>query len=168
MDDPLKSVFAKIMQHYLNGKLRGETSIPGSSSDPRAELGWFWTRSFVIYHQCRGTSERTRRIPGICLIPFFKILIVYCTLYRIGLPIDEPHPKWEDWNGPLTSDIEDIISTFLASLLNQPSIPPSAILISQLGLASGGNFLGTNHVIHFILASNPRPLAKPLMIRNAA
>jgi len=55
-----------------------------------------------------------------------------------NLPVNDPDPKWEDWNGPLTSDIEDIISTFLASLLYKPSIPPSAILISQLGLASGG------------------------------
>jgi len=55
-----------------------------------------------------------------------------------NLPIDDPDPKWEDCNGPLTSNIEDIISTFLASLLNHPSIPPSAIIISQLGLASSG------------------------------
>jgi hypothetical protein len=59
-------------------------------------------------------------------------------LTSYNLPVDNPNPKWEDWNGPLTSDIEDIISTFLASLLNKQSIPPSAILISQLGLASDG------------------------------
>ena len=45
--------------------------------------------------------------------------------------MDPSHPT------SLTSNIEDIISTFLTSLLNQPSIPPSAILISKLGLASG-------------------------------
>jgi hypothetical protein len=44
----------------------------------------------------------------------------------------------EAFNGPLTSNIDDIISTFLTTLTNQPTIPPSAILISQLGLASGG------------------------------
>jgi hypothetical protein len=45
------------------------------------------------------------------------------------LPIDDPDPKWEEWNGLLTSDIKDIISIFLTSLLDQPSIPLSAILI---------------------------------------
>ena len=85
-------------------------------------------------------------------VPFFCFLFVvvldekieYGTLYlsrdyvHITTFPSDPDPKWEDWNGPLTSDIENIISTFLASLLNQPTIPPSTILISQLGLASGG------------------------------
>jgi hypothetical protein len=34
-------------------------SIPGSSSDPRAELGWFWTHAFFVITNV-AVLERTR------------------------------------------------------------------------------------------------------------
>jgi hypothetical protein len=83
------------------------------------------------------TDEQTQlRLFSQCLIQKLPHLLASDILHN--LPINDPDPKWEEWNGPLTSDIDDIISTFLTTLTNQPTIPPSAILISQLGLASGG------------------------------
>jgi hypothetical protein len=83
------------------------------------------------------TDEQIQlRLFSQCLIQKLPHLLASDILHN--LPINDPDPKWEEWNGPLTSDIDDIISTFLTTLTNEPTISPSVILISQLGLASGG------------------------------
>jgi hypothetical protein len=77
------------------------------------------------------TDKQTKlRLFSQCLLQSFPHLLSSNILYN--LPVNDPDPKWEDSNGPLTSDIEDIISTFFASLLNQPSIPPSAWCAAHL------------------------------------
>jgi hypothetical protein len=55
-----------------------------------------------------------------------------------NLPTNHPDQPWKEWHGPLTSATEEIIKNFLATLLNNPSIPDFALLISQLGLKTGG------------------------------
>jgi hypothetical protein len=84
------------------------------------------------------TDEQAKlRLFSQCLLQQLPHVLSSDILYH--LPINGPDPKWEEWNGPLTSNIEkNIVSTFVTSLLDQPSIPPSAILISQLGLGSSG------------------------------
>ena len=48
---------------------------------------------------------------------------------------------WEEWNGPLTSNIDSTIKAFFFSLLTTaditPDIPKYSILISQLGIRAG-------------------------------
>jgi hypothetical protein len=48
----------------------------------------------------------------------------------------------EEWNGPLTSNIDSIIKAFFCSLFTTaditPKIPEYSILISQLGLRASG------------------------------
>ena len=64
------------------------------------------------------TNEQTKlRLFSQCLLQRLPHLLSSDIL--CNLPINNPDPKWEDWNGPLTSNIENIISTFLPSLLNQ-------------------------------------------------
>ncbi len=51
---------------------------------------------------------------------------------------DEPDPPWEEWIGPLTQATDDILHSFLLTLLDLEDIPDSAMLITQLGLSARG------------------------------
>jgi hypothetical protein len=83
------------------------------------------------------TNEQTKlRLFSQCLLQKLPHFLASDILYN--LPTDDPNPHWEQWNGPLTSAIEDIITTFLSTLLDLPSTPSYAILISQLSLCAGG------------------------------
>ena len=87
------------------------------------------------------TDQQTRlRLFSQCIIQKLPHLLSADVLYH--LPTDNPNPPWEEWNGPLTSNIESTIKAFFTSLLTTaditPDIPEYAILISQLGLRAGG------------------------------
>jgi hypothetical protein len=82
------------------------------------------------------TDEQTQlHLFSQCLLQKLPHLLASDVLYN--LPTDNSNPNWEQWNGPLTSAIEDIIAEFLTTLLASPSTPSHAILISQLSLHAG-------------------------------
>ena len=49
-----------------------------------------------------------------------------------------PGQHWQEWNGPLTDEVDTIIHDFLASLVGHEDIPEYALLISQLSVSHGG------------------------------
>ncbi len=82
------------------------------------------------------TDEQTQlRLFSQCLLQKLPHLLASDVLYNLST--DDPNPNWEQWNGPLTSAIEDIIAKFLITLLASPSTSSHAILISQLSLRAG-------------------------------
>ena len=54
--------------------------------------------------------------------------------------------NWWNWNGPLTAQLDAIISSFLATLLGREDIPTYALLISQISVGMGGlGLLNASH-----------------------
>ena len=87
------------------------------------------------------TDQQTHlRLFSQCIIQKLPHLLSVGVLFH--LPTDDPNPPWEEWNGPLTSNIKSIIRTCFCLLLTTLDItldlPKYAILLSQLGLRAGG------------------------------
>ena len=97
----------------------------------------------------RGHYQPTNyRLFSQCLIQKLPHLFGCNVLYHFD-PNNSP-PNWTDWDGPLTSTTNFIITKFLSGLIGTISIPHHALLIAQLNINVGG--LG-------IL--DPRPVAIP-------
>ncbi len=63
-----------------------------------------------------------------CLIQKLPHLLGSNVLYHYN--ISNPPPIWTDWNSPLTSATDEIIKSFLATLLTLHNTPHHALLIS--------------------------------------
>ena len=71
-----------------------------------------------------------------CLIQKLPHLLGSDVLHHYD--ITNPPPTWTDWNGPLTSATNHIITKFISDLINCRTIPHHALLIAQLHLQEGG------------------------------
>ena len=77
------------------------------------------------------------RLFSMCLLQKIPHLLSSDIMYH--LPHDEPDPPWEHWNGPLTRTTDEIITSFLSSLLNtHDDLPDYATHIAQLPISAGG------------------------------
>ena len=76
------------------------------------------------------------RLFSMCLIQKIPHLLSSDIMYH--LPHDDPDPQWEAWNGPLTRTTDDMIKSFLSTLLEIDDVPDYSIHISQLSLSAGG------------------------------
>jgi hypothetical protein len=83
------------------------------------------------------TDRHTRlRLFSQCLIQKIPHLLGCDVLYHYDT--DEPPPNWTDWNGPLTSATNHIISRFISDTIGITTLPHHALLIAQLSLNAGG------------------------------
>ena len=71
-----------------------------------------------------------------CIIQKLPHLLGCDVLYHYDINL--PPPTWTDWNGPLTSATNDIISKFLTTLTGVQALPHYALLIAQLNIQAGG------------------------------
>ena len=55
-----------------------------------------------------------------------------------NLPLNFEGVHWQEWNGPLTQQIDTLIHDFLATLLGQESIPQYSMNIGHVGTGRGG------------------------------
>jgi hypothetical protein len=76
------------------------------------------------------------RLFSMCFIQKIPHLLSSDIMYH--LPHDDSDPPWEAWNGPLTSTTDNIIRSFLSTLLEIDDIPGYSIHVSQLSLSAGG------------------------------
>jgi len=103
----------------------------------------FFTKCTTIVRNCITSlsnsisDQHTKlRLFSMCLIQKLPHLLSSDVMYH--LPHDDPNPPWEEWNGPLTRETDDILQHFLATLLDLDKIPEYAIHIANLGLSAGG------------------------------
>ena len=71
-----------------------------------------------------------------CIIQKLPHLLGADIMHR--LPMDFQAEGWQQWNGPLTSEIDKLVRQFLATIAGRETIPEYAALIAQLSVAHGG------------------------------
>jgi hypothetical protein len=103
----------------------------------------FFTKCISIVKKCivslndSISDQQTKlRLFSQCIIQKIPHLLSSDVLYH--LPTDNPNTPWEEWNGPLTNATDEILQSFLQTLLNVQHLPNYATLISQLGISAGG------------------------------
>ena len=83
------------------------------------------------------TNPQTKlRLFSQCLIQKLPHLLGSDVLHHFD-PINPP-PDWTDWDGPLTSTTNHIITKFLSDITGTTSLPHHALLIAQLNINAGG------------------------------
>ena len=55
-----------------------------------------------------------------------------------NLPLDFNAAAWEDWYGPLTSEMERQTKSFVAKMLDMDDLPDHATMILQIANNDGG------------------------------
>jgi hypothetical protein len=83
------------------------------------------------------TDPHTKlRLFSQCLIQKLPHLLGCDVLYHYDT--NNPPPTWTDWNGPLTSATNHIITKFISDLVGVAVLPHHALLICQMNLNAGG------------------------------
>ena len=96
-----------------------------------------------IFHQC--TTHKLLHLLGANI------------MYSLEEDFFGDGTNWWSWNGTLTSEIDDIIGSFIATIANRESIPNHTLIIAQIGKGVGGlGFLYPSHIAapNFVITMN--------------
>jgi hypothetical protein len=103
----------------------------------------FFTKCISVVKKCiislnNSISDQQTKLHlfSQCIIQKIPHLLSSDVLYH--LPTDNPNPPWEEWNGPLTNATDEILQSFLQTLLIVQHLPNYAALLSQLGISASG------------------------------
>ena len=95
------------------------------------------TRTDSVKLHAKITDLQTRlRLFKQCVIEQLPHFLGNEVLHTTPLDYDALH--WEEWQGPLTTHIDDLISSFYCNLLHLDNTPAHALQITQISVTEGG------------------------------